>query len=389
MAVAHAFEIARDASASATGWRCTSRARVAASRSSECLEPALVTHRRAVRTRTAVQRAHRRALNGPSRWRQIRRDCGGSVNVRSSFDACSKSCGGESELTRWQPGFAGRRSWHTVRRHLLAAAGRDAALRQAWRLYVPECFYAEERDAIRARRVALWQELDGAEVPPRQMLVIAEMKRIQPATGWLRDRLQARSRPAVQRRRPELRIHAGPICPGARAAGAVWTKCESSRSRRARATTARIRASRGAPDDGECAMAARAGAQFAGANQRSGQRRQSLHGFVSAGGPQSDTNGSLSAVERVPAPTSRNRRPLESCRCADPLNPAASIRSACARRPSAPRACHATRRSRRRAWAAASKRTGTVVPPAAHAVAGASGARTRQAARRRPASRRQ
>ena len=89
----------------------------------------------------------------------------------------------ESELTRWQPGFAGRRSWHTVRSHLLAAAACDAALRQACRLYVPECFYAEERDAIRTRRLAIWQELDGAEAPPRQMLVIAEMKRIQPATG--------------------------------------------------------------------------------------------------------------------------------------------------------------------------------------------------------------
>lgn len=62
----------------------------------------------------------------------------------------------QAELTRWHPGFAGKRTWATVRRHLLQAAehmlARGDALRA--RLYVPEPFSIAEREAINARRLA-------------------------------------------------------------------------------------------------------------------------------------------------------------------------------------------------------------------------------------------
>lgn len=89
-----------------------------------------------------------------------------------------------AELTRWQPGFAGRRHWATVRHHLLRAAEtmvtRGGALRQ--RLYVPEVFAVDRRDEINARRVAQWIQA-AASPAERQhlMLLIGEVKEIVPA----------------------------------------------------------------------------------------------------------------------------------------------------------------------------------------------------------------
>ena len=84
----------------------------------------------------------------------------------------------QAELNRWQPGFAGRRSWATVRRHLVAAAeGKfvgERALRD-W-LYIPEVFSAERREEIRARRKAHWANVPHAA--GRMMLLIGEVKKI-------------------------------------------------------------------------------------------------------------------------------------------------------------------------------------------------------------------
>ena len=87
----------------------------------------------------------------------------------------------QAELTRWHPRFAGKRTWATVRRHLLKAAehklARGDALRA--RLYVPEPFSVEERDAINARRLAHWQPAVAAPGKPQQlMLLVAEVKEI-------------------------------------------------------------------------------------------------------------------------------------------------------------------------------------------------------------------
>lgn len=90
----------------------------------------------------------------------------------------------QAELTRWHPGFAGKRTWATVRRHLIRAAehklARGDALRA--RLYVPEPFAIEERDAINARRLAHWQSAVPVPGKVQQlMLLICEVKEIVPA----------------------------------------------------------------------------------------------------------------------------------------------------------------------------------------------------------------
>jgi hypothetical protein len=90
----------------------------------------------------------------------------------------------QAELTRWHPGFAGKRTWATVRRHLLQAAERKLARGDALRarLYVPEPFSIEEREAINARRVAQWQQAVAVPGKPQHlMLLIGEVKEIVPA----------------------------------------------------------------------------------------------------------------------------------------------------------------------------------------------------------------
>ena len=90
----------------------------------------------------------------------------------------------QAELTRWQPGFAGKRTWGTVRKHLLLAAenkiARGDSLRS--RLYIPEVFSVDQRDAINARRMSQWSQAIAAPRKPQHlMLLIAEVKEIVPA----------------------------------------------------------------------------------------------------------------------------------------------------------------------------------------------------------------
>lgn len=90
----------------------------------------------------------------------------------------------QAELTHWHPGFGGKRTWGTVRGHLLQAAtnkiARGDTLRS--RLYVPEVFFAEQRDAISARRTAQWSSAIATPGRPQHlMLLIAEVKEIVPA----------------------------------------------------------------------------------------------------------------------------------------------------------------------------------------------------------------
>ena len=90
----------------------------------------------------------------------------------------------QAELTRWQPGFEGKRSWGTVRKHLLLAAENKIARGHALRtqLYVPDVFSVEQRDALNVRRIAQWSPAIAAPgKPQRLMLLIAEVKEILPA----------------------------------------------------------------------------------------------------------------------------------------------------------------------------------------------------------------
>lgn len=116
---------------------------------------------------------------------------GGSTSDRVPTDGTRLSLRGllhylwdQAQLTHWHPGFAGKRSWAVVRKHLLLAAenkiARGGALQA--RLYIPEVFYVEEREAINARRLAQWvpaMAVPGR--PQRLMLLIAEIKEIVPA----------------------------------------------------------------------------------------------------------------------------------------------------------------------------------------------------------------
>lgn len=90
----------------------------------------------------------------------------------------------QAELTKWHPGFAGKRTWGTVRRQLLSAAddkfARGDSLRS--RLYIPETFFLDQRDAINASRSAQWlQALSAPGKSQRLMLLIGEVKEIVPA----------------------------------------------------------------------------------------------------------------------------------------------------------------------------------------------------------------
>ncbi|MBE7416736.1 MAG: DUF1173 domain-containing protein [Ideonella sp.] len=86
-----------------------------------------------------------------------------------------------AELTHWRPGFAGKRSWATVRRHLLDAAEHLIVRgeRMLGRLYIPEPFSAEHRNAIRERRLACWARAVARNQGAQSlMLLIGEVKEI-------------------------------------------------------------------------------------------------------------------------------------------------------------------------------------------------------------------
>ena len=90
----------------------------------------------------------------------------------------------QAELTRWQAGFAGKRTWGTVRKHLLQAAenkiARGSSLRA--RLFIPEVFTVDQRDPINARRMSQWSRAIAAPAKPQHLiLLIGEVKEIVPA----------------------------------------------------------------------------------------------------------------------------------------------------------------------------------------------------------------
>ncbi|URI07634.1 DUF1173 domain-containing protein [Aquincola tertiaricarbonis] len=88
----------------------------------------------------------------------------------------------QAELHRWHPGFAGKRTWGLVRRHLLQAAGttRVGGQSLAERLYIPEVFSVADKEALAWRRRQQWSHaLPCAGVQPL-LLVLAEMKHLAP-----------------------------------------------------------------------------------------------------------------------------------------------------------------------------------------------------------------
>jgi hypothetical protein len=89
----------------------------------------------------------------------------------------------QSELTHWKPSFTGRRTWATVRKHLLRAAENKVARGQPLlaSLYVPEVFSVEQRGVIQARRQRHWSRaMPKLGQPQPLMLIVAEVKEIAP-----------------------------------------------------------------------------------------------------------------------------------------------------------------------------------------------------------------
>ena len=89
----------------------------------------------------------------------------------------------QAGLTRWQPGFEGRRHWNTVRRLLLQAAEQKIACGASLtsRLYVPERFSPELREQIAERRRLMWASATRRLDRPQQLLLmVGEVKEIVP-----------------------------------------------------------------------------------------------------------------------------------------------------------------------------------------------------------------
>lgn len=90
----------------------------------------------------------------------------------------------QAGLTRWRPGFAGKRSWTTVRRRLLQAAGNKIAGGRPLldRLFVPEPFSVEQSEALARRRAAFWATAaPNSASSGQQLLLIGELKEMAPA----------------------------------------------------------------------------------------------------------------------------------------------------------------------------------------------------------------
>ena len=89
----------------------------------------------------------------------------------------------QAELTHWKPGFAGRRHWATVRRLLLQAAENKVTRGQQLldRLFVPEVFAFEQREAIQARRLQQWLHASATSGRLQPLLLlIGEVKELVP-----------------------------------------------------------------------------------------------------------------------------------------------------------------------------------------------------------------
>jgi hypothetical protein len=89
----------------------------------------------------------------------------------------------EADLATWSPGMAGKRNWRIVSWYLRSAARGKHTLGQPLltRLYVPEPFSAEKKTEIAVRRLAAWASLRQPGAGQRFMLLIGELKAIEPA----------------------------------------------------------------------------------------------------------------------------------------------------------------------------------------------------------------
>jgi hypothetical protein len=87
----------------------------------------------------------------------------------------------QAQLTRWSPKMVNKRTWAVVRRELLAAAAGKSTkgLPLGEVLFIPETFSSADLDGVANRRASALERLSRA--PTNRMLLIAELKTIEPA----------------------------------------------------------------------------------------------------------------------------------------------------------------------------------------------------------------
>jgi len=81
----------------------------------------------------------------------------------------------EAGLTQWRPGFEGKRSWGAVHRRLLGAAENKQTKTSPLtaHIFVPEPFFANDKDDIRLRRVGkIARFVPGAGAKSRPLLIV-------------------------------------------------------------------------------------------------------------------------------------------------------------------------------------------------------------------------
>lgn len=123
------------------------------------------------------------AAAGQPTGRPSRNLHGQSTSRGLSLDALLRLLWDQAGLNEWHPAFARRRTWAVVRWRLLKAAAQTLVRKQplSARLYVPEPFFIDHRDAINARRLAQWQQYAAAPGKPQPlMLLVGEVKAILP-----------------------------------------------------------------------------------------------------------------------------------------------------------------------------------------------------------------
>lgn len=86
-----------------------------------------------------------------------------------------------AELTHWHPGMAGKRNWFIVRRQLLAAAAACKARGDnlSRRLFIPETFRLDDKDALLRRRHNVLAPAEASK--DAIMILIGEVKSIENA----------------------------------------------------------------------------------------------------------------------------------------------------------------------------------------------------------------
>lgn len=109
-----------------------------------------------------------------------------SQGARLSLQGLMHYLWDEAGLTRWHPGFRGKRSWALVRSRLLKAAESTTANGHPLlsRLYVPEMFSVDQWPTIVERRSRLWARAQsGGTRSFPLLLLMAEVKAFMPADG--------------------------------------------------------------------------------------------------------------------------------------------------------------------------------------------------------------